>query len=103
MADANTPDWLQESNAPAPTPIPVAPGGITDSIAPPAPPQQQQKVSNATAGTNASAAASVEDDADLPSIILTMRLANMGVSIALIATSVRWNFVGVTVLNCCVP
>lgn len=79
----NTPAWLQDSTTEASaTPVVVDNGGVI-SVPPPAPPA-------AAAPSNAAAAAdSDEDTADLPGIILTMRLANMGVACAMIAVSVR--------------
>lgn len=49
--------------------------------------------STTAAGSTASATTSgaAADDNDLPGVILTMRLANMGVAIALVACSVRIN------------
>lgn len=72
----NTPAWLQP-NIEAPAPV-VDDGGIT-SVAPPPPPAPD---------TTTSAAAEADDD-DLPGVILTMRLANMGAAVALMTISVR--------------
>jgi hypothetical protein len=79
----DTPAWLQANTTEATTSAaPVAdPGGIT-SIPPPAPPTPAQLQA-------AAAAADDDDDPDLPGIILVMRLANMGVAVAIIVVSVR--------------
>lgn len=73
------PDWLKSDAAPK-SEIPAT--GIT-SVPPPPPPPAAPTASSSTT------AADGEDDPDLPGVILTMRLANMGVAIALIAVSVR--------------
>lgn len=78
ITDANSPAWLQDNTAEAPAP--AESGGITTVSPPPPPPP--------TNSTNASATDGV-DDPDLPGVILTMRLANMGVAIAIIVISVR--------------
>ncbi|KAL3913636.1 MAG: hypothetical protein SGARI_000556 [Bacillariaceae sp.] len=73
---AETPSWLQSGNdasaAPAPSP---APGAAT-----PAPFNLET--------TTTSNAAAAPDDKDLPSIILMMRLLNMGMAGAIIAISI---------------
>lgn len=79
MADQNTPTWLQE------TPAQPEPTGPT-VIAPPPPPAPAPAGSAAAAET--SHADITADDADLPGVILTMRLANMGASVALIVVAV---------------
>jgi hypothetical protein len=81
--DGNTPAWLQSNTTEAPAPAPVDNGGII-SVPPPAPPQQ----TNSSNSDNTTAAAE-NDDPDLPGVILTMRLANMGVATAIIVVSVR--------------
>jgi hypothetical protein len=78
--DANTPAWLcdntvEASSAPS-APVPDT-NGVISSVPPPA-------------ATLVAATAEADDnDPDLPGVILTMRLANIGVSIAMIVTSVR--------------
>lgn len=74
MADNNTPTWLQPETTTAQQPVMVE--------ATPAP-LQTEAASTPTTGDTGS------DEADLPSIILTMRLANMGVSVAMVVISVR--------------
>lgn len=53
--------------------------------------QPTTPLASATSGTGGStiSAGATEEDNDLPGVILTMRLANMGVAIALVACSVR--------------
>lgn len=77
MADANTPAWLQANTTEAPPPVADNGLGVT-SVAPPAPP----------ALSSNNEAADTDDDPDLPGVILTMRLANMGVAVAIITVSV---------------
>jgi hypothetical protein len=72
MASNDTPEWLESSGNDAPT----------------APPPTTSTTSAATT-TTSNAAVVPEEDKELPGIILVMRLANMGVSIALMACSVR--------------
>jgi hypothetical protein len=79
--DANTPAWLQANTTEAPAPAVIDNGGIT-SIPPPAPPTAAQQQASAAA------IADDEDDPDLPGVILTMRLANIGVAVAIIVISV---------------
>lgn len=85
----DTPAWLQAntteaiSTTNAATPV-VDNGGIT-SIPPPAPPTPAQ--------LQAAANDDMDDDPDLPGVILAMRLANIGLAIAIIVVSVRWVFV----------
>ena len=72
---AETPSWLQGGNeAPAPAPAAAAPSPVG---------------SMNVETTNAATTSTTEDAKDLPSIILMMRLMNMGVAGALIAISVR--------------
>ena len=84
--DANTPAWLQPNTTEATTAAAPAVadnnGGIT-SVPPPAPPTPAQLQA-------AAAALEDDEDPDLPGVILTMRLANMGVAVAIIVVSVRW-------------
>jgi hypothetical protein len=75
------PDWLKSDTAPKDD-EPATSGGIT-SVPPPPPPPAAPVASSSTTADG-------EDDPDLPGVILTMRLANMGVAIALIAVSVRF-------------
>ena len=83
MGDANTPAWLQEAE---PEPTPTGP----QVVAPPPPPAPAAASGgNSTRGAMTDAEITA-DDADLPGVILTMRLANMGVSAAMIAISVRF-------------
>ena len=83
----DTPAWLQANTTEATTNTAAAPvadqGGIT-SIPPPAPPTPAQ--------LQAAAADNDDDDPDLPGIILVMRLANIGVAVAIIVVSVRFGF-----------
>jgi hypothetical protein len=74
---SQTPSWLQAGND-SPDPAPAA-----DTPAPVG--SMNVETSNAAAATTATDA----DSKDLPSIILMMRLLNMGVAGALIAISVR--------------
>jgi hypothetical protein len=81
MTDANTPTWLQENAAEAPSTQQESNNGLT-SVAPPPPPAA------AASGTTNQASGGDEEDPDLPGVILTMRLANMGAAIALVVVSV---------------
>lgn len=73
---ADTPSWLQGGNdPPAAAPAPASASAPVGSM-------------NVETGPTA-ATASVVDEKDLPSVILMMRLLNMGVASALIAISVR--------------
>jgi hypothetical protein len=75
---ADTPSWLQASNdAPAPAPAPSASAPVGS---------MNLETSAVAGGTNATT--STADEKDLPSVILMMRLMNMGVAGALIAISV---------------
>lgn len=85
MADANTPAWMQDNTVEVPAPEPSS-GPVV--MSPPPPPT----LSNNSNGGAASSSASGGNDADLPGIILTMRLANMGVAVALIVVSVRQSY-----------
>jgi hypothetical protein len=76
---SETPSWLTAGNE-APPPVPPAgnsalqtSGGGSDPL-------------NTNYGVTAT---STEDEKELPGVILTMRLANMGVATALITISVR--------------
>lgn len=82
MDDPNQPSWLSESGTKS-APAAAAPAADiasstvhVDSLAAPA------------AGESATAM-NAADEAELPGVILTMRLANMGVAIALVIISVR--------------
>jgi hypothetical protein len=70
----DTPTWLSKENA-APAPAPAA----------------ESLEINTGDDNTASRSTTAQDDADLPGIILMMRLANMGVATALMACSVRSN------------
>ena len=52
---------------------------------------QSAATTTAAASTGAPSAQEV-DETDLPKMILVMRLANMGASVALIVCAVSWNF-----------
>jgi hypothetical protein len=75
MASNNAPAWLQANTTEAPIVTP-----LETEIAVPSPPS---KNNNGSAATTSAA-----EEAELPSIILFMRLANMGVAIAMITISV---------------
>lgn len=73
---AETPSWLQPGNeATAPAPAVAAPTPVGSM--------------NVETGTAAAAASTDAEPVDLPSIILMMRLLNMGAAGAVIAISVR--------------
>ena len=79
---SQTPSWLQEDSGDATgVPAPVSAPASSAAF------ETQTAVSdgNAVAATNGG---STVDEADLPSMILIMRLANMGVAIALVTCSV---------------
>lgn len=77
MADANTPAWLQENTTEAPAAAPL---------------ETEVPVPTSPATATPAQASTAADEAELPSVILIMRLANMGVAVAMIAISVRrWN------------
>ena len=78
MADANIPAWMQDNTMEAPAPQPSSGPQI---VSPPPPPV-------AASATSAAPNSDENNDPDLPGVILTMRLANMGVAVALIAVSV---------------
>jgi len=93
---SETPGWL------SPTSGAGAPAGdsntfeMTSGVTP-----EPSPGASAAAGSNGnSSGEAATDDNDLPGVILTMRLANMGVAIALVACSVR--FVDVRGGKCCV-
>jgi hypothetical protein len=80
---ADTPSWLQASNdAPVPTPS-------SSTTAAPIGSMNLDTNNAATASGTNGTTSSTPDDKDLPSVILLMRLTNMGVAGALIAISVR--------------
>lgn len=79
---ADTPSWLQEETS-APAPASYDQPGVIAQQAPPAPPVSASQTSNAASGEG-------DEDPELPSIILIMRLANMGVAAAMIAASVSF-------------
>jgi len=76
---ADNPSWLQSSNA-APTPPPAEVFSLDNPTA----------VTGSTTSSNraASVALTPEEEKDLPGIILIMRLANMGVAVALMTASI---------------
>jgi hypothetical protein len=78
---ADNPSWLQSSNA-APTPPPAEVFSLDNPTA----------VTGSTTSSNraASVALTPEEEKDLPGIILIMRLANMGVAVALMTASVSF-------------
>ena len=87
MADPNTPAWLSE---PAPAPAASAPGQPQAVAPPPAPTASNTNNNNASTRRAPMTEAEITaDDADLPGVILTMRLANMGAAVALIVVAVR--------------
>ena len=78
---SESPSWL---NTAAPAPSPSAPAPAMDPLS-----IESSTTKNAgAAGTDGS---DVSDDKDLPSIILMMRLLNMGAAVALIVISVSRN------------
>ena len=89
MSDPNTPSWLQEdTNEAAPAAAAAAPAatssaGVASGLSTNTGPNAVN--GSSTAANNNSETA---DDPDLPGVILTMRLANMGASIALIVSAV---------------
>jgi hypothetical protein len=85
----NTPAWLQETEAPAASSTgPVA-------VPPPPPPEPVAASTNNNNNTGAPSASAMTDeqitadDPDLPGVILTMRLANMGAAVFLVVVAVR--------------
>ena len=73
---SETPSWLQSGNeTPAPAPAAPAPAPVGSL--------------NVETNNNTTSATSAAEEKDLPSIILMMRLLNMGVAGAIIAISVR--------------
>ena len=92
---SETPDWLADNNA-------GDSGGagnfeMTTGVA------QTTPAASATSGGGASSsdAAAAEDEEGLPKMILLMRLANMGVAIALVTCSVsdyEWNSMPMDIL-----
>lgn len=77
----DTPAWLAGGNDAPPAPSSPAAGASTTTTT--SPPIGSMGVETSTAG-----ATSQVEDKDLPSVILMMRLLNMGVAGALIAISV---------------
>ena len=78
----DTPAWLAPGNDAAPAPAPAA-SATTGS-----PP-----VGSMNLETSATTTSDSPEDKDLPSVILMMRLLNMGAAAALIAISVRPSYV----------
>jgi hypothetical protein len=76
----DSPSWLTPDGDGAAAPAPAEPMEFESSAPAPA----------AAAESTSRAAPAVADDPDLPGVILTMRLANMAVSIALIVCSVSF-------------
>jgi hypothetical protein len=77
---SETPTWLSPGNeAPAPAPAPAgsSTGGLDTAITSGGATDSNYGVSSAA------------DDRELPGVILTMRLANLGVAAALMTVSVR--------------
>jgi hypothetical protein len=94
MSTAATPNWLSSETSGGATAA-ASEGLEPATAAAPAPATDSattSAVSAAGAGATAPAAAAAAeaDDAELPGVILTMRLANMGVAVALIAIAVRY-------------
>ena len=79
MSDLNTPTWLQETEAEAPS----SSGPV--SVPPPPAPAASNTSSTRAPMTEAEVTA---DDPDLPGVILTMRLANMGAAVFLVVVAV---------------
>lgn len=78
MTDA--PSWLSPDDGGAAAP---APAPATESF----------EISGNDGAAPTSSTTTTSDDADLPGIILMMRLANMGVAVALMTCSVRTRIV----------
>lgn len=77
---SENPSWLESGNA-GPTPPPAEVFSLDSSSAP---------VTSSTTSANAPVQLTAEEEKDLPGIILVMRLANMGVAIALMTISVSF-------------
>jgi hypothetical protein len=89
----DTPAWLAPGNE-APAPSPAADSGTSTTTSPPMG-SMGVETNNTTTGTDT-------DDKDLPSVILMMRLLNMGVAGAIIAVSVRSHvYASEQMLSCC--
>ena len=89
--DPNTPSWLTEDAggaSPAPAAADPMPPVVTDST------NDTPAVAAASSSTKADDDIT-KDDPDLPGVILMMRLANMGASIALIVCAVRRSLLSV--------
>ena len=85
MAEANTPSWLSDNNnnfGGGSTGGDVLAADTNNAVATTSPSPLGISTTN---GTNAS---NDDDDPDLPGVILTMRLANIGVAVTLIVYSV---------------
>jgi hypothetical protein len=87
MADSNTPSWLSpESNVVEPLPsAPVATDSGNGVIATQSPPN-----ASVTASTTTTAAAAASENPELPSMILVMRLGNMGAALLMIVCSILY-------------
>ncbi|KAL7580101.1 hypothetical protein ACA910_012862 [Epithemia clementina (nom. ined.)] len=82
MADPNTPSWLQEdTNAPT---VSVSGGSPAADV----PFGSSTNGANAAATVDANKSSTAADEPALPGVILTMRLLNMGASIALIVCAI---------------
>jgi hypothetical protein len=98
MADPNTPTWLQESSGGPPPSSMVGteePGvlGASSATVPSITTgggAGAAPAASVAGGSATAAAATAAEEAELPGIILIMRLANMGVAAAMIACSVRF-------------
>jgi len=89
MADSNQPSWLSPEvisggGGGVDPPTLNASGNNNGGAA-----SSSAAAADSTAPAAQDASASAESDAQLPSVILVMRLANMGVAVALIIASVR--------------
>lgn len=87
MADPNTPSWLQEASVPVVPSAPTSSGVIATQSPPPA---SNNGLHASGASTALETSAATAEEAELPYMILVMRLANMGAAIVLIACSVRF-------------
>lgn len=89
MADPNTPTWLSDDAG-------GAPAVATQDALQPVPLAADSAVAGASATgaaaseTNAASSIAEADEKDLPHVILMMRLANMGVAVAMIVCAVRF-------------
>ena len=84
---SETPAWLSTDNAGGGGDNFEMTSGITASE-PVATPTGGGSTTSGTVGGSTTTSGAAAEDNDLPGIILTMRLANMGVAVALVACSV---------------